>query len=90
MTPFVEQRLAEFPADPEADIVPDDRTSRGCTDDVANVEPMAGAGVYGSTDQDGFSGHRDARALHHHDQKNRAIPVMHEVPGERAIKEIHA
>jgi hypothetical protein len=30
MTPFFEKRLAEFPADPEADIVADDRASRGC------------------------------------------------------------
>ena len=51
---------------------------------------MAGAGVYGGTHQDRFSGHRDARTLDHHDQKNRAIPVVHKVLGESAIKEIHA
>jgi hypothetical protein len=62
----------------KADIVAYDRTSRSCSDDVANVERMTGAGVCGSTDQDSFSGHRDAPALHHHDQKNRAISVMHE------------
>jgi outer membrane immunogenic protein len=54
MTPLFEKRLAEFPADPEADIVADDRTSRGCSDDVADVERMAGASVYGSTDKDGL------------------------------------
>jgi hypothetical protein len=90
MTPFFQQPFAEFPPGPKADIIAEDRSCRGCGDDEADVEPMAGAGVYGSTDQDGFSGHRDARALDHHDEKDRAIPVMHKMLDESAIEEIHA
>jgi hypothetical protein len=37
MTPFVQQRLAEFSTDPEADIIADDCTSRGCGDDEADA-----------------------------------------------------
>jgi hypothetical protein len=51
---------------------------------------MARAGVHGGTDQDRFSGRWDAGTLHHHDQKNRAIPVVHKVLSECSIKEIHA
>jgi hypothetical protein len=90
MTPFLQQRLAEFPTNPVTDIVTDDCTCRGCGDDEADVERVAGSGVHGSTDQDGFSGRWDARALHHHYKENCAIPVMHKVLGESAIKEIHA
>ena len=46
--------------------------------------------AYTAADQDGFSGHWDARALDNYDEKDRAIPVMHKMLDESAIEEIHA
>jgi len=76
MSPFYENRLAKFPADPETDVVAENCTSRGRSNDPADVQGVLGAGIYGSGDQDGFPGHRDARTFQHHDHEDRAIAVM--------------
>jgi hypothetical protein len=67
MTPLFQQRFTKSSTNPEPDIVANDRACRGSGDDEADIERVAGACVYGSADQDGFAGHRDAGALHRHD-----------------------
>ena len=50
---------------------------------------MPGASVDGGSDQDGFPGHRDARAFQHHQQKNRTIAILPDkMLGRGAIEKI--
>jgi hypothetical protein len=67
---------APCPADPETDIVADDRARRRAGDDKGEVELASGSGINRGQNQNGFSRQRNARALQHDDEEDDPIAVL--------------
>ena len=70
----VDERKAEFAADPIAAIVAEDRARRRRRDHPIDVQRSMGGEDRGG-DQNGLAGHRNPGALHRDDQEDREIAV---------------